>query len=131
MQPTQPTPPSAGYPAARTAEEKFLAVICHLSYVVLVFPVLIPLAVWLIKGNESRYVAFHAMQSLLAHLSMTVAFLVGGPLVILLIGISILIVAGIAWLVLWVMELIAAIVTFQGQDFRLPLVADWADDIVQ
>ena len=126
-------PGQAGYGewAQRTGEEKVLAGICHLSYVLFIFPVIIPLIVWLVKGRSSRYIGFHAMQCLLAHLAPTVFVIVGIITAVLLIGIPILAASIVAYAVLWFVELAGTIVCFGGGEFRIPLCAAWADEIVK
>jgi len=84
-----------------------------------------------VKGRQSRYIGFHAMQCLLAHLAPTVFVIVGIITAILLIGIPILAAAIIAYGVLWFVELAGTIVCFGGGEFRIPLCANWADEIVK
>lgn len=44
-----------------TKDEKTMALLAHLS--VLVFPVIAPLILWAVKKDESKFIAYHALQA--------------------------------------------------------------------
>ncbi len=73
--------------------------------------------------KESKFVKFHAMQSLLVYAGIIVLNIVGGilaliPIIGILIGI-VLFLANLASAVLWVMLLIKA---YQGEWFEIPVI---------
>ena len=98
---------------APTSDEKTMAVLSHI--LTLVAPVLAPLIIYLMKKNESAYVAEHAKESLNFQIT---AWLVTIVLIISVIGIFLL------WLV-WIGVLICVIIaTIKASDnklYRYPL----------
>lgn len=115
--------------------------------------IFIPLVIYLLFRKQSDYVAFHALQSFVLQLAGTVGALallvIGGlawtvglvialvAMVILigfvlvplwgLVGIALLlIVIGLPFVMLF-FGIVAAIQTYNGQDFRYPFIARWVD----
>jgi uncharacterized membrane protein len=81
--------------------------------------------------KESRFVRFHAMQSLLLGAAFFVLWIVlrvlgSVPVVGLFAGL-LGIVVWLAFLVLWIICLVKA---FTGKDFRIPVIGDYAANIV-
>jgi uncharacterized membrane protein len=110
-----------------------------LSYVLAIFfPIVAPLVVFLVK-RTSHFAAFHSMQSLLLQ----------GALVVLTVAVTILstilgflgpvaLLALPLWLVVWVVglaafvfQIIAAIKSNSGEWYRIPVVAPYAERVVQ
>jgi len=50
-----------------SSDEKVLALVCHLSMAV--GGILVPLIIWAIKKEESKFVRFHGLQSIFYHLA--------------------------------------------------------------
>lgn len=50
-----------------SSDEKVLALICHLSMAV--GGILVPIIIWAIKKEESKFVRFHSLQSIFYHLA--------------------------------------------------------------
>jgi len=121
--PVQPAPTPSSAPAATAvAEERNWAMGVHLSALLgFVLPfgnVLGPLAVWLIKKNESKLVDQEGKEALNFQISMTIYMCVSALLIIFLVGIPLLICVAIADLIL---TIVAAIKTSNGEAYRYPL----------
>ena len=78
--------------------------------------------VFFLIEKESKFVRFHAIQSVYVFGAITVAGIVLGwiPVIGIVIG-SLLWVLGV---VLWIILIIKA---YQGEKFKLPMVGDWAE----
>jgi uncharacterized Tic20 family protein len=124
-----PPPPSSvppgggppGQPPLTPDQERLWAMLAHLlsfvaAYIALGF--VAPLIILIIFGPRSAYVREHAVESLNFNLSWLIYAIVAGILAILLIGIPILVVLGIAYVVL---VIIASVRANNGQLYRYPL----------
>ncbi|MCK6504585.1 DUF4870 domain-containing protein [Myxococcota bacterium] len=104
-------PPPA--PSSPTAEERNLAVVAHaLSFIE--GGVIGPLIVYLVKKDDSPFVAFHALQSLYFGL---LALVVIVPVAIITCGLgAVLLIPYFVW------EVIACIEAHKGEWYELPFV---------
>jgi uncharacterized Tic20 family protein len=129
-------------PAAQTIsqDDRLLAGCCHISLFV-GFPVIAPLVIYALKKDTSRFVAFHALQAAIAHLSviplmiagyiLAIAFTLGMGTVMgeqslfLPFGFMGAWVVGFCfpWLLIAAISLYAGVRAFSGQGYRIPLVA--------
>jgi uncharacterized Tic20 family protein len=98
-------------------DERLLA--AGLYVLSILFPVLAPLVIWLIKKDESSFIDFHGREYFNFLISYTVYFIVAGISTILLIGFVLLPVLG---LMLFVFTIIAAIKAYEGNEYRFPLI---------
>lgn len=105
-----------------TGEQKLLAILAHLAYLLGGLGFIIAPLVILLLRREDEFVYHHAKQALVAHLAMLVASVVAGLLCIALIGLLLLPVVAVLWLVLLVTSVIAAIKAADGQHYEYPLV---------
>ena len=105
--------PSAPLPTS----DKALIVLSHLS-ALLGVGFLLPFIVWLIKKSEPDMVAAHAAEALNFHLSLLLYTILLIPLCIILIGIPLLILMGLASLIL---AIVAAVRASDGEFYRYPL----------
>lgn len=97
-------------------DDKNIATITHLGGTVFSFiPALI---VWLLKKDDSEYLASQAKEALNFQITVLLAQFIAGILVWLLIGFLLL---PIIWLANIVFCIIAAISTSQGRTYRYPL----------
>jgi uncharacterized Tic20 family protein len=102
------TPPSS--------DEKTLALLCH---VLTVFTWIIgPLIIYLLKKDESPFVAEHAKESLNFQITIGLGYIVSIILVLILIGILFLWALGLINLVL---VIVAAVRAGEGKAYRYPL----------
>jgi uncharacterized protein len=98
-----------------TSDEKTLGLLAHV--LTFVAPFIAPLIIYLIKKDQSEFVADHAKESLNFQITIIIAVLLCIPLSIILIGIPILIAIGIGSLV-W--RIIATIKASEGKLYRYP-----------
>lgn len=97
---------------APTSDERTLAILSHI--LTLAFPLIAPLVIYLVKKDESKYVEYHAKESL--NFQLTVLIVCIG-LFITLIGILLLWVVGIISLVL---VIVATIKASEGKLYKYP-----------
>ena len=135
--------PPTGTPQSSTGmDPKVAAAISYIWIVGLIFFFL---------EKENRFVRFHAMQSILFGIANTVimtalvivaviltfAFGIGGAMVGGGIGTLISMIVWLIWLIFWLIALVflvglvfAAIKAYQGQMFKLPIIGNMAEKIV-
>ena len=97
---------------APTSDEKTLALLCHV--LTFVAPVLAPLIIWLIKKDESAFIAYHAKESLNFQITVVIVCFL---LIISIIGLLVVWLVGIASLILVV---IATIKASEGKLYKYP-----------
>lgn len=106
---------------APTQDERTMGLVAHLSaFAGLVIPfgnIAGPLIVWLLKRDQSAFVADQAREALNFQITASIGFIVAGILSFVLIGIPLLIALAIAWLVLPVM---AGVRANEGRRYRYP-----------
>jgi uncharacterized protein len=121
--PPPPVPPAGGPPPQQPLppeQERLWAMLAHLlsfvaAYIALGF--VAPLTILLVFGPRSAYVREHAVESLNFNLNWLIYAIVAAFLAIVLVGIPILIVLGIAYVIL---VIIASIRANNGQLYRYP-----------
>jgi len=119
-----------------TNEERLWAMLGHLS--LFVAPLVAPLILYLVYKDKSRFVAFHALQSLFFQLALIVVVNVllvltfiplfvcfAFPLLILVVALGPVVIFGVV-----VYPIIAAIRAYNGELFEYWLVGGWAREIV-
>ena|SRR5882672_5878630 len=136
------TPPPAASQSATGMDPKVAAAISYIWIVGLIFFFL---------EKENRFVRFHALQSILFGIANTVimmvlvvvaviltfAFGIGGAIVGGGIGTLIQMLVWLIWLVFWLIAMVclvglvfAAVKAYQGQMFKLPIIGNMAEKIV-
>jgi uncharacterized Tic20 family protein len=96
-------------------EDRVVALLTHLGGIFFGF---IPsLIVWLIKKDDSPFVATHAKEALNFQITMLIAFAVAYILVLVLIGIFLIWVLAVANLVLCI---VAGVKAYSGESYRYP-----------
>lgn len=95
-----------------TSDEKTLAILSHI--LTLVAPILAPLIIYLVKKNESRFVEWHAKESL--NFQITVAIIV----IILFITVIGILFAWIVGIISLVLVIVATIRASEGKLYRYP-----------
>lgn len=98
-----------------SGDEKTLALLAHI--ITLVSSFLGPLIIYLIKKDDSKFVAEHAKESLNFQITMALAAIVSSILILILIGIVLLWLVSITTLVL---VIIATIKASEGKKYRYP-----------
>lgn len=82
-----------------------------------------PLVVWLLKKDQSRFVAFHAFQTLLFNVAILAGYAIAGALTIVLIGfllIPVLVILHVVFLI------ITALAANRGEWYEIPVVGKYA-----
>ncbi|PYZ93938.1 hypothetical protein CR194_09755 [Salipaludibacillus keqinensis] len=78
-----------------------------------------PLIIWLMKKNDSTFIDHHGREYLNFFISYTVYGIISAILIIVLVGIALASILGIA---AFVFTVIAAIKAFGGEYYRFPLI---------
>jgi len=118
----QPAPPAApGTPP--TQDERTWGMIAHLSaFAFFIVPpigiILGPLIVWLVKRDQTVFVATQAKEALNFNISVVIGAVVCWILLFVLIGFLLFVALGISWLAL---TIIAAIKASEGVAYRYPV----------
>ena len=103
--------------AAPTQDEKTMGLIVHFGAIML--PILLPLIIYLVKKDESKYVAFHSLQALYFTGAWWLVYTVVGSITL-----------GIGFLLFWpvpiVFNIIAGIKVSGGQNYEYPIVGKMA-----
>jgi uncharacterized Tic20 family protein len=98
------------------------AMLCHIAafagYAVPFGNVVGPLVVWALKKDQQEFVDFHGKESINFQITMTIAIIVAGFSILLLIGILLL---PAVLLFDLIMKVVAAIKASNGEYFRYPL----------
>ncbi|HUR09880.1 MAG TPA: DUF4870 domain-containing protein [Flavitalea sp.] len=105
---------SSGY--SPTPDERTAATLAHLLTLVTGF--IGPLIIYLLKKDDSRYVAEHAKESLNFQITIFLGYIIGIITTIILIGILILMVIGFVHLVL---VIVATIKASENKMYRYPI----------
>ena len=95
-----------------TSDEKTMALLAHV--LTFVFPVLAPLVIYLVKKDESSFVAYHAKESLNFQITL---FIICFVLIISVIG---LLVVGIVAILGYILVIIATIRASEGKLYKYP-----------
>ena len=116
------TPPLVSSPANTVASpkgsDKVWCMLSHLS-AFFGFPIILPLVVYLAMRKDSEYVACNARESLNFHISVILYGICCLPLVLIVIGVPLLILLGIAS---FIFAIIAAVKASDGQCYHYPLI---------
>lgn len=120
---TPPPPPggSSGGPSGPAAggglsqEERTWALLAHI--LTLVGGFVAPLVIWLVKKEESAFVADHAKESLNFQITLTIALIISAALVCVWIGVLLMPLVGIYGLV---MVILATLKANEGELYEYP-----------
>lgn len=96
-----------------TSDEKTLALLAHV--LTFIFPLLAPLIIYLIKKDDSTFVASHARESLNFQITLIIVCFV---LFITIVGIFLLWIVGIIWTIL---VIVATVRASEGKLYKYPL----------
>lgn len=99
-----------------TSDEKTMALLSHILTIVAWF--IAPLIIYLLRKDESTFVAEHAKESLNFQITMLVFYVISGILVLLLIGLLFIWILSIVNLILVV---VATIKAGEGKLYRYPI----------
>lgn len=113
--------PEPVIPDRPSAESRNWGMIAHLSAFVMLLGIpapLGPLVVWLIKKDQDPFVAANGREALNFNISFFIYGLVSALLILVVIGIFLSILVGIAWFVL---VILGAVKASSGETYRYPL----------
>lgn len=99
-----------------TGDERTIAVLAHI--LTLVGGFIAPLVVYLVKKDESPFIAAHAKESLNFQITLFLALIASALLIFIVIGFLLMFVVGIGSLVLVIMATIKA---SEGKPYRYPV----------
>lgn len=106
---------------APTADEKQMAMFCHLAaFAGLIIPfgsIVGPLVIWLTKKDQSTYIDYHGKEAVNFQITMAIAFFIS--IILMFIFIGFLLVIGLAIFEL-VVIIIAAIKASEGVEYQYP-----------
>lgn len=98
-----------------TSDERTLAILSHILCLVTAFWA--PLIIYLLKKDDSKFVAAHAKESLNFQISLVIYAIISSLLIVLLVGIVLLILLGLASVVLII---VATIKASENKLYRYP-----------
>jgi uncharacterized Tic20 family protein len=100
-----------------TSDERTLAILSHILTIVFGLGIIAPLVIYLIKKDESAFVAENAKESMNFQITLFICFLISGILTVIGIGIILIWVLGIVAVVLII---IAAVRVSENKIYRYP-----------
>ena len=113
--------PASTSSAAPSAEERQWGMLAHLlalsGFIIPFGNLLAPLIVWQVKKETMPFVADQAKEALNFNITMSIAGIVAGLLMMVLIGFLLLPIIGLAWIILTIM---AGLKANEGQQYRYP-----------
>lgn len=112
----------AGQPLGElSSDEKNMAMLGHLSalsgFLIPFANIIAPLVVWQLKKDTMPFAAEQAKEALNFNITVSIAAVIAGILTLVLIGLILLPIIGIAWLVF---TIIAGIAASKGENYRYP-----------
>jgi uncharacterized Tic20 family protein len=99
-----------------SANDKNIAVLTHLGGIF--FSIVPALIVWLLKKDDSAFIGEQSREALNFQISVLIAYVVSGMLVVLLIGFVLM---WLVWLFNVILCIVAAVKTSKGEEYRYPL----------
>ena len=101
-----------------------------IAYVLAIFTSWLgPLILWLVKKDQSKFVAYHCLQALLLMAAMFVVGVAANILTVLHLGLIAWPVAGLIGLVAFVLNILAALAANKGDWYEMPVVGKFARQI--
>jgi uncharacterized Tic20 family protein len=112
----EPVPEEAQEPRIRsTSEDRTMAMLGHLGGIVGGF--LVPLIVWLVKKDQSRFVADQGKEALNFQLTLLIGHVIGGVTICFTFGMLNL----ACWVLGIVFSILAAVAANKGEVYRYPV----------
>lgn len=111
-----PTSPGGNAQGPVSSDERLFAVFAHIGTIISSF--LIPLIIWLVKKDESKFIDHHGKEALNFQITMFIGYVIGFILLSVVIGIFVIFAC---WILSLVCAIIAAIKANEGQPYRYPI----------
>lgn len=105
-------------PVPPASEEKTMAILAHILSIVPGIGIIAPLVIYLVKKDDSSFVAYHARESLNFQITVILLYIISAILMLVLVGILMIWAVGILNIVL---VIIATIRASEGRWYRYPL----------
>lgn len=100
-----------------TEDDKLFAMLIYLLS--LLFPLVAPLIIWLVKRDDSNFVNYHGKEYFNFLISFSIYGFISGLLMFVLIG---FLLAPIVGITAFVLTILAAIRSFKGEYYRFPFI---------
>ena len=122
-------PPSSNHspyngPSATSQDDNLMAMLSYILGTFVTF--LAPLVIWLVRKDQSKFVAFHAVQALLLHAFVAVGYIISGVLTAVLIGFLLF---PLFFLFGLVFSILAGLAANKGIWYEIPIIAPYARQI--
>jgi uncharacterized Tic20 family protein len=104
-----------------TQEDKTMAIVAHILGIPTGF--IGPLIIWLIKKDQSKFVAYHAFQALIFQAAICIGYVIASVLTMVVIGVFLYPVLGIVSIIFGIM---AAMAANKGEMYSYPLTGGFA-----
>jgi uncharacterized Tic20 family protein len=111
---THDDPPVEKIDTSATQDDRTMAMLCHLGGIL---GFIVPLIIWLVKKDQSRYVDYHGKEALNFQITMLIAHIVAGSIACFTFGLSSLAVMGVQV----AFSIIGALAANRGEEYRYPL----------
>lgn len=122
--PPEPTP---GYIGAGTGQvsqdDRTMAMLAHILPIFTGF--LGPLIIWLIKKDQSQFVAYHGMQALFFQIAVAVLYIASFVLMMVSFGLLFFVPLAV-WVISLVFHILAGMAANRGELYELPVVGKMA-----
>ena len=99
-----------------SSDDKNIVVLTHLGGIL--FSFLPGLIVWLLKKDDSPYIAENAREALNFQITLMIAYFISWILAFILIGFALVL---LLWLANIILSIMAAVATSKGESYRYPL----------
>lgn len=126
------SPPSTQPLVKPSNDERLMALLSHLSLLVPHAGIVAPLIIWLLNQDKAPFAAYQAKQALFFHVFVIVAtwvIVIGSILLgIVTLGLALIVLLPLLAalnLVPMVLGIIGAIHSYEGRDFRYPIIGSW------
>ena len=108
---------------APTQQERTLAMFCHIGGLLGLFAppgnLIVPLVIWLIKKDQSAFINEHGREAVNFQINLSIWAVVCFVLMLVIIGVFLLPLLGLAGLVLGI---VAGVKAYEGNPYRYPLI---------
>ena len=98
-----------------SSDDKNIVVLTHLGGIL--FSFLPGLIVWLLKKDDSPYIAENAREALNFQITLMIAYFISWILAFILVGFLLI---GVLWLANIILSIMAAVATSKGESYRYP-----------
>lgn len=99
-----------------SSNDNSLAILAHLGGAF--FSIIVPLAIYLAKRDESPYLRHHSAEALNFQITVLLAFIVSAMLIFVLIGFLLIPIIAIGF---WILTIVASIAASRGEWYRYPM----------